>query len=73
MDPCNEYVERYYYLGHSALPGAQLLYFVTEQVVALLGFGAAAWKTAPRERLIGWSAAQRAARFHMVNQQRPLP
>jgi hypothetical protein len=64
----NEYVERYHYLGHSPLPGAQLRYFVTvnEQIVALLGFGAAAWKTAPRDQLIGWSAAQRAARLHLI-------
>jgi hypothetical protein len=64
----NEYVDRYHYLGHSPLPGAQLRYFVTvnEQIVALLGFGAAAWKTAPRDQLIGWSPAQRTARLHLV-------
>jgi len=58
----NEHVERYHYLGHKALPGAQLRYFVHAAdgaLLALLGFGAAAWKTAPRDRFIGWDAATR--------------
>ena len=40
----NETIHRYHYLGYQALPGAQLRYFVTieEQIVAALGFGAAA-------------------------------
>jgi len=52
----NEYVERYHYLGHKPLPGAQLRYFVygRDHLLALLGFGAAAWQTAPRDRYIGW-------------------
>ena len=36
------------------------------QVVALLGFGAAAWTTAPRDRWIGWTSAQRASHLHLV-------
>ncbi len=50
----NEYIERYHYLGHKSLPGAQLRYFITagEQTVALAGFGAAAWQTAPRDQFI---------------------
>jgi hypothetical protein len=64
----NEYVDRYHYLGYQPLPGAQLRYFArtNEQVVALLGFGAAAWKTAPRDRFIGWTAEQRERRLHLV-------
>jgi hypothetical protein len=64
----NEYIERYHYLGHSPLPGAQLRYFVSVngQTVALLGFGAAVWKTAPRDQFIGWDAAQRTARLHLI-------
>lgn len=64
----NEYIQRYHYLGHSPLPGAQLRYFVSidGQTVALLGFGAAAWKTAPRDRFIGWDAAQRTAKLHLI-------
>lgn len=46
----NEYIQRYHYLGFTPLPGAQIRYFVTtqERLVALLGFGASAWQTAPR-------------------------
>jgi hypothetical protein len=57
----NEYIERYHYLGHSPLPGAQLRYFITagKQIVALTGFGAAAWQTAPRDQFIGWNHEQR--------------
>jgi len=53
----NEYIQRYHYLGYQPLPGAQLRYLAQAggQTVALLGFGAAAWKTAPRDRWIGWS------------------
>jgi hypothetical protein len=64
----NEYLERYHYLGYQPLPGAQLRYFVRAEarIVALLGFGAAAWKTRPRDLFIGWTAEQREARLHLV-------
>ena len=64
----NEYIERYHYLGHSLLPGAQLRYFVhaDSQPIALLGFGAAAWQTAPRDRFIGWSHDQRKKNLHLI-------
>ena len=57
----NEWIERYHYLGYQPMPGAQLRYFVRidERVVAVLGFGPAAWKTAPRDRFIGWQPQQR--------------
>jgi hypothetical protein len=57
----NEYIERYHYLGYRRLPGAQLRYFAQAggSTLAVLGFGAAAWKTAPRDRFIGWSHEQR--------------
>ena len=57
----NEYIERYHYLGYKPLPGAQLRYFAYagERLVGLLGFGAAAWKTGPRDQWIGWSREQR--------------
>jgi len=35
-------------------------------IVALLGFGAAAWKTQPRDRFIGWTPSQRQQRLHRV-------
>jgi hypothetical protein len=57
----NEYIDRYHYLGYKPLPGAQLRYFAYagERLVGLLGFGAAAWKCAPRDEWIGWSREQR--------------
>jgi len=57
----NELIERYHYLGYKPLPGAQLRYFAYagERLVALLGFGAAAWQTAPRDAWIGWNSEQR--------------
>ena len=64
----NEYIHRYHYLGHKPLPGAQLRYFVyaEENLLALLGFGAAAWQTAPRDRFIGWSHEQRQRNLHLI-------
>lgn len=64
----NEYIQRYHYLGYQPLPGAQLRYVAVSQnqVLALLGFGAAAWKLAPRDRWIGWNVEQRQKRLHLV-------
>jgi len=64
----NEYIHRYHYLGHKPLPGAQLRYFVTlgEQIIAALGFGAAAWQTAPRDQFIGWNHEQRQKNLPLV-------
>lgn len=64
----NEYIDRYHYLGYTPLPGAQLRYFVKSgtQVLALLGFGAAAWKTAPRDEYIGWEAVTRKRNLHLI-------
>ena len=64
----NEFIDRYHYLGYTPLPGAQLRYFVKagQATVALLGFGAAAWKTSPRDTWIGWSAEQRKKNLHLV-------
>jgi hypothetical protein len=64
----NEYVQRYHYLGYQPLAGAQLRYLAQAQgqTVALLGFGAAAWKVEPRDRWIGWSDRQRQERLHLI-------
>jgi len=64
----NEFIHRYHYLGHRPLPGAQLRYFVSvdQQIVAALGFGAAAWQIAPRDQFIGWSHEQRQRRLPLV-------
>ena len=64
----NEYIQRYHYLGHKPLPGAQMRYilFSEEQPIALLGFGAAAWQTAPRDCYIGWSHDQRKRNLPLI-------
>ncbi|MCP4757324.1 MAG: DUF4338 domain-containing protein, partial [Proteobacteria bacterium] len=64
----NEYIERYHYLGYSPLPGAQLRYLISagEQIVALTGFGAAAWQSAPRDQYIGWNHDRRRENLHLV-------
>jgi len=64
----NEYIERYHYLGYAPLPGAQMRYFVTseDRLLALLGFGAAAWKCAPRDDYIGWDSGTRKRNLHLI-------
>ncbi len=64
----NEFIDRYHYLGYQPLPDAQLRYFVraNQRIVALLCFGAAAWKTQPRDIFIGWTPQQRQQRLHLV-------
>jgi hypothetical protein len=69
-DSClwNEYIHRYHYLGFKTLPGAQLRYWVSagERLVALLGFGAAAWQCAPRDHFIGWTHEQRQQNLQLI-------
>ena len=64
----NEYIARYHYLGYKPLPGAQLRYFARsdEGMLALFGFGAAAWKTAPRDNFIGWAPSVREMRLNLI-------
>lgn len=64
----NEFIDRYHYLGHQTLPGAQLRYFVLAagEIIACLGFGASAWKVAPRDTFIGWSISQREQNLGLV-------
>lgn len=64
----NEYIGRYHYLGYTPLPGAQLRYFVLldQQVIALLGFGAAVWQAAPRDDYIGWTHSLRKRHLPLV-------
>ncbi len=71
----NELIDRYHYLGYKPLPGAQLRYFIESQygTVSLMSFSAAAWKTAPRDRYIGWDCQTRKRNLQMVvNQSRFL-
>jgi hypothetical protein len=64
----NELIERHHYLRYKPLPGAQLRYLVfsDSHLLAALGFGASAWKVAPRDRWIGWSAEERSHNLHLV-------
>lgn len=65
----NAFIDRYHYLGYRPLSGSQMRYTVSDRhgcPLALLGFEAAAWKTAPRDAFIGWSAAQRQRQLHLV-------
>lgn len=64
----NELIERHHYLGYQPLPGAQIRYLVArgDQLLAAAGFGASAWKVAPRDRFIGWTLEQRRDHLHQV-------
>jgi len=64
----NEYVQRHHYLGYTPMAGAQLRYnvYCGEQLVALISFGASAWKLAHRERFIGWQEHQRKKNLQQV-------
>lgn len=57
----NEFVARHHYLSYKMLPGAQMRYFIMdgERVLGAMGFAAAAWKVAPRDNFIGWTAQER--------------
>ena len=64
----NEYIARYHYLGYTPMSGSQMRYnvFAGEQLVALLSFGASAWKLAGRDRFIGWQEPQRLKNLQLV-------
>ncbi len=64
----NEYVDRYHYLGHKTLPGAQMRFIAmaANKIIGLLGFGSAAWKTAPRDNFIGWDAKTREKNLYLI-------
>jgi hypothetical protein len=40
--------------------------FAGAQLLALISFGASAWKLAPRERFIGWDALQRQRNLQLI-------
>jgi hypothetical protein len=64
----NEYIARYHYLGYTPMAGAQMRYnvFAGDRQVALLSFGASAWKLAGRERFIGWQETERLKNLQLV-------
>lgn len=69
-------LDQFHYLGYRTPVGENLQYVVREgaqRLLAVLVFGAAAWKCAARDRWIGWSPEQRQARLGWVaNNQRFL-
>lgn len=64
----NEAIARFHYLGYKPLAGAQMRYLIEgeSELLGAIGFGASAWKIAPRDRWIGWSLQQREARLHLI-------
>jgi hypothetical protein len=71
-----ELLKAHHYRGYSGAVGENVQYLVKDHLgreLAVMVFGAAAWKVASRDNFIGWSLAQRQARLRwIVNQQRFL-
>lgn len=67
---------RYHYRGFNGAVGETLQYLAQDRhgrEMAVMVFGAAAWKVAVRDRFIGWSVEQRQQRLGTIaNQQRFL-
>jgi len=67
---------QYHYRGFAGAVGESLHYLAQDgrgRELAVMVFGAAAWKVAVRDRFIGWSVAQRQQRLGaLANQQRFL-
>ena len=72
----NACIAAHHYLGYAPQAGAQMRYTVFDRhghPLALLGFAAAAWKLAPRDRFIGWSHQNRQRHLgRIVNNTRLL-
>jgi hypothetical protein len=62
------YMERYHPLGHRPIVGEHLLYaaFVADELVALLGWAAAAFRAPVRDAWVGWDEATKRRRLHLV-------
>jgi len=62
------YMQRFHYLGDCRLVGESLRYvaLLGDELVALLGWGAAALCNEPRERHLGWDRAAKARGLHQV-------
>jgi hypothetical protein len=62
------YMERYHYLGSRPLVGEHLLYaaFIEDELVALLGWAAAALMVPLRDAHIGWDEPTKLRRLHLV-------
>ena len=75
-DHWNAGIAAHHYLGYAPHAGAQMRYTVFDRhgnPLALLGFAAAAWQLAPRDRFIGWSPQTRQRHLgRIVNNSRLL-
>ena len=63
------FIARCHYLGYTPLVGAQMRYAVQDREgrqLAMLGFSAAARKTAPRDDFIGWTPEVRERNLYRV-------
>jgi hypothetical protein len=63
------YLVVHHYLGYGGPVGENIGYLVRDargRELACVLFGAAAWKAAPRDQWIGWSAPQRARALHFI-------
>ena len=69
-------LQQHHYRGYSGAVGQNIQYLAKDRLgreLAVMVFGAAAWKVASRDSFIGWSIPQRQARLPWgVNQQRFL-
>lgn len=72
----HQWLRQYHYRGYSGAVGQNVQYLVKDargREVAVMVFGAAAWKVAARDEFIGWSVAQRRGGLQgITNQQRFL-
>jgi hypothetical protein len=71
----NGFIGSYHYLGYHQGAGEQLKYLVygDGRLLSCIGFGAAAWKVACRDRFIGWDSRLREKRLNrIVNNHRFL-
>jgi len=62
-------MDRYHYLGCHGYVGEHIKYMVYDRInrpLACLLFGSAAWKTAARDRFIGWNPTTRQANLKMM-------
>lgn len=72
----SQLLQQYHYRGFSGAVGENVQYVARDAAgrqLAVMVFGAAAWKVAPRDQFIGWSVSQRTAGLAWIaNHQRFL-
>jgi hypothetical protein len=61
-------IDRYHYLGHAPLSGAQIRYIIHSDfgVIGAIGFGAAAFALKERDQWIGWDRQQQEQRRELI-------